>query len=215
MTPYNSMLLRAAAKQSGLDLASFELALDFVEWTGIMAPVMALERARGLKANTVSAILVDDPSWSRNYQECRIALETAVRYQHSSGDALVRLLFSALTGEPAPQELHIASFERQFPREIMRLPVVSAVKQMRRSSGWSYICAFSNSLKHMSLMEHEFSIGLGVESRGLTFRAFEFKGCTYPACSQDEFDRILTGASDQLATVLNALRCHLDPAGSG
>ena len=49
MVSYDGMLLRAIAEDAGMDTARFDAQLEFVEWTALQAPSLALQRARDLK----------------------------------------------------------------------------------------------------------------------------------------------------------------------
>lgn len=103
------MSLRSAARSAGLDPQVFEPLLDFVEWTGMIAPSIALERARELRERLEDVLVRANRKWSmHDFQECRYSLESAARFQHSSGDAAARLVFASLVDESLPQEMHLS-----------------------------------------------------------------------------------------------------------
>jgi hypothetical protein len=207
------MLLRSTARDAGLNPERFDRELEFVEWSGLQVPVMALERARDIEVKL--PVLVSTQGAANDYMWCRLCLETAIRYQHSSGDAMARLLFAALTDEDPPPVLHISTFERHLPGSARRLPVVLAAKELRRTPEWEYITAFSNTLKHMSIVDYHHHIIVG-ESSGFAFKSFEYKGRVFSECSQDEFEGILRCVRDRLFhDVMGALFDELMARASG
>ena len=215
MNSYNGMQLREVASAAGQNPLEFEALLEFVEWTGFIAPDLALGRARDLRSSLDEMLLQGNGGHlMRAYHECRLALETAVRYQHSSGDALARLLFMSL-GLGAPEETHLATFDRALGRDFKGLPAVAAVKQMRRSDEWAYIHAFCNTLKHVSLVEHEYSVVPGADTVGIVFKPFAFKGRAFPARTHSELEQVLEEARSSMTVALNLIQRHLSCGQSG
>lgn len=220
VTDYDSMVLRAAAAKAVADPAGFERLLDFVEWTGLLAPQLAIEHAREMSRRMDDTVRNGTPRWwMRDCQECRLALETAVRYQHSAGDALARLLFSVLVDPNPPFDLHLSTFERGLAQRVRDVPPVAAARRMRTSDDWLFLSAFCNTLKHVSLVEPNFHISLGldaeIEAAEFEFLAFEFKGRQYAPISQDGLEKLLARCRGELTDVLNLLREQLLAGASG
>ncbi|MDZ4178468.1 MAG: hypothetical protein U1E29_04435 [Coriobacteriia bacterium] len=220
MVSYDGMLLRSVAEHAGVNAARFDAQLEFVEWTALQAPSLALQRARELK-EAAPRVFVDKAA-VEDYMWCRLAMETAAKYQHASGDALARLVYSTLTGDDPGPVLQLSNFERSLAPAVRDCVVVRAAKRMRKSPEWSYVVAFSNTLKHMSVINHQYHldvvdvspIRLG-ESSGFMFRQFEYKGRTYPECSQAAFEGVLSGVREDLFLVLDELGGFLAARRSG
>ena len=220
MVSYNGMQLRSIAQDAGVDAVRFDAQLEFVEWTALQAPSLALQRARELKKATPRVFA--DKAALEDYMWCRLAMETAVKYQHASGDALARLVFSTLTGDDPAPVLQLSNFERSLTSDVRDCAVVRAAKRMRKSWEWSYVVAFSNTLKHMSVIDHQYHlelvdispVRLG-ESSGFMFRHFEYKGRSYPECSQATIEAVLSTVRDDLLLVLEELGGFLAAHRSG
>lgn len=214
------MLLRSAAENAGVNAARFDAQLEFVEWTALQAPGLALKRARDLKG-AAPRVFADEAA-VEDYMWCRLSMETAAKYQHASGDALARLVYSTLTGDDPVPVLQLSNFERSLAPDVRDCEVVRAARRMRKSKEWLYVVAFSNTLKHMSVIDHQYHLDvvdvspvrLGGSS-GFMFRQFEYKGRMYPDCSQAAFEAVLKNVQEDLLLVLDELGGFLKARRSG
>jgi len=220
LVAYDGIQLRSIAEDAGVDATRFDAQLEFVEWTAMHAPRLALQRARDLRG-AAPRVFVDKHAVD-DYMGCRLAMETAAKYQHASGDALARLVYSTLTGDEPGSVLQLSNFERSLAPDVRDCNVVRAAKRMRKSSEWSYVVAFSNTLKHMSVIEHQYHLDVidlspvrfGASS-GFMFRQFEYKGRAYPERSQEAFEAVLSSVREDLFLVLRELSGFLAARRSG
>lgn len=129
------MLLRSVAEDAGVDATRFDAQLEFVEWTALWAPTLALQRARDLKG-AAPRVFVGEAA-GEDHMWCRLAMETAAKYQHASGDALVRLVYSTLTGDDPGPVLQLSNFERSLAPDVRDSAVVRGSRRNSHTSSRS------------------------------------------------------------------------------